>query len=194
MRTCKSILKVFRERARLNQEDAAERLCISGHTLSNYEGHSIETRKNAPPEELILKMMELYIDDKDPVARRINQLHMGILYLYDTNPIFKHIFSGIELKDMPTAFIKYQTELEDVQNMEKHMRRVIVDNQIDEDEIELTGSFLKELLDSTFANIGFAISVIEKTPFTVASVQPQKQKLKRRQIHVENERVFTAWR
>lgn len=190
---CKSTLKMFRMRAGLNQDDAANRLNISGHTLYNYETYSIESRKNMPPEEAVLKMMDLYFDDRDPLRKQMKQMFMGILYLYETNQIFRRIFSSVELLEMPAAFIKYQMELEDVHVMEAGMRRVIIDNRIDDHEIELSGAFLKELFESTFANIGLAISALEKTPQHMAK-PVKKRQIERRIIQNNGEKIFSAWR
>ncbi|KAF5070524.1 hypothetical protein DSECCO2_221140 [anaerobic digester metagenome] len=70
---CKGVLKTFRERAGYTQEEAANELCLSVHTLSNYESYSLEVRKNLPPEEMILRMSELYQSD-----------FMKILFLNET--------------------------------------------------------------------------------------------------------------
>ena len=137
--------------------------------------------------------MNLYFDDRDPLRKQMKQMFMGILYLYETNQIFRRIFSGVELMEMPAAFIKYQMELEDVHVMEAGMRRVIIDNRIDDHEIELSGAFLKELFESTFANIGLAISALEKTPQHIAN-PVKKRQIERRIIQNNGDKIFAAWR
>lgn len=190
---CKNVLKMYRLRAGISQEEAASALSISVHTLYNYETYSNYSRKNMPPEEIVLEMMDLYIAEPDPARRNMRQLYMGMMYLCETNQIFGSIFGDVKSRNLSEAFINYQTELEDVQSMERQMRRVIVDDRIDDHEADTAGAFVKELLESTFANIGLAISAMEKTPVVAASAQPKKQKLKRRAIHGENERMFAAW-
>ncbi|MDO9492842.1 helix-turn-helix transcriptional regulator [Acetobacterium sp.] len=168
---CKNILKMFRLRAGISQEEAASALSISIHTLYNYETYSNYSRKNMPPEEIILEMMDLYITDPDPARRKMRQFYMGIMYLCETNQIFGNIFCGVKSRNLPEAFINYQSELEDVQSMERQMRRVIIDDQIDDHETEVAGAFLKELLESTFANIDFAVSAMDRT-----AIPPKVQK------------------
>ncbi|UYO61855.1 helix-turn-helix domain-containing protein [Acetobacterium wieringae] len=195
---CKNILKMFRLRAGISQEEAASALSISIHTLYNYETYSNYSRKNMPPEEIILEMMDLYITDPDPVRRKMRQFHMGIMYLCETNQIFSSIFCGVKSRNLAEAFINYQMELEDVQIMEQQMRRVIVDDQIEDHETDVAGAFLKELLESTFANVEFAVSAMEKTviPQKIAKkMQPKKHLIMNegRSMHVENKRIFATW-
>lgn len=178
---CKGVLKMFRERAGLTQEEAACELCISVHTLSNYESYSLEVRKNLPPEEMILRMSELYQSD-----------FMKILFLNETNLIFKSVFSNIELLDLPMAFIKHQVEREDVQELEGRYRKVILDNQIDDHESELAGSFLKELIESAMASMSLAFSTLEKTPSKM--VMPiKKKKVSERRIILKERESIRVW-
>ncbi|MEA4805130.1 helix-turn-helix transcriptional regulator [Acetobacterium wieringae] len=192
---CKNVLKMFRLRAGISQEEAASALSISIHTLYNYETYSNYSRKNMPPEEIILEMMDLYITDPDPTRRRMRQFHMGIMYLCETNQIFSSIFCGVKSRNLSEAFINYQMELEDVQIMEQQIRRVIVDDQIEDHETDVAGAFLKELLESTFANVVFAVSAMEKTvmPQKIAKkTQPRKHLImnERRPLSYEGERLF----
>lgn len=192
---CKNVLKMFRLRAGISQEEAASALSISIHTLYNYETYSNYSRKNMPPEEIVLEMMDLYITDTDPARRKMRQFYMGIMYLCETNQIFSGIFCGVKSRNLSEAFINYQMELEDVQIMEQQMRRVIVDDQIDDHETDVAGAFLKELLESTFANVVFAVSAMEKTivPKKIAKkTQPRKHLImnERRSANYEGERLF----
>lgn len=192
---CKNVLKMFRLRAGISQEEAASALSISIHTLYNYETYSNYSRKNMPPEEIVLEMMDLYITDTDPARRKMRQFYMGIMYLCETNQIFSGIFCGVKSRNLSEAFINYQMELEDVQIMEQQMRRVIVDDQIDDHETDVAGAFLKELLESTFANVVFAVSAMEKTivPKKIAKkTQPRKHLIinERRPANYEGERLF----
>lgn len=192
---CKNILKMFRLRAGISQEEAASALSISIHTLYNYETYSSYSRKNMPPEEIVLEMMDLYIADPDPVRRKMRQFYMGIMYLCETNQIFSGIFCGVKSRNLSEAFINYQMELEDVQTMEQQMRRVIVDDQIDDHETDVAGAFLKELLESTFANVVFAVSAMDKTiiPQKIAKkIQPRKHLImnERRSANYEGERLY----
>jgi len=192
---CKNVLKMFRLRAGISQEEAASALSISIHTLYNYETYSNYSRKNMPPEEIVLEMMDLYITDPDPARRKMRQFYMGIMYLCETNQIFSGIFCGVKSRNLSEAFINYQMELEDVQIMEQQMRRVIVDDQIDDHETDVAGAFLKELLESTFANVVFAVSAMEKTivPKKIAKkTQPRKHLImnERRPANYEGERLF----
>lgn len=192
---CKNVLKMFRLRAGISQEEAASALSISIHTLYNYETYSNYSRKNMPPEEIVLEMMDIYITDPDPIRRRMRQFYMGIMYLCETNQIFGSIFCGVKSRNLPEAFINYQAELEDVQNIESQMRRVIIDDQIEDHETEIAGAFLKELLESTFANVEFAVSAMDRT--TIPQKAHKKLHFKkgliineRRTVNYEGERLF----
>lgn len=178
---CKGVLKMFRERAGLTQEEAACQLSLSVHTLSNYETYSLEVRKHLPPEETVLKMAELYKSD-----------FMKILFLNETNLIFRSVFSNIELLDLPMAFIKYQVEHEEVQELEGCMRKVILDNKIDDQESELAGSFLKELIESAMASMSLAFSTLEKTPSKMT--KPIKKKIvNERRIALKERESIRVW-
>lgn len=192
---CKNILKMFRLRAGISQEEAASALSISVHTLYNYESYSNYSRKNMPPEEIVLEMMDLYITDPDPARRKMRQFYMGIMYLCETNQIFSGIFCGVKSRNLSEAFINYQMELEDVQTMEQQMRRVIVDDQIEDHETDVAGAFLKELLESTFANVVFAVSAMEKTVIPqkiTKKTQPRKHLImnERRTLNYERDRLY----
>lgn len=186
---CKGVLKTFRERAGYTQEEAANELCLSVHTLSNYESYSLDVRKHIPPEETVLKMSELYQSD-----------YMKILFLNETNLIFRSIFAKIELLDLPTAFIKFQSETEEVHELENKMRKVILDNQIEDHELEVSGVFVKELMESSMSGLSLVFSTLEKIPIKTPKKNKKihlKKELimnERRPIHVKNERIFASWR
>jgi len=192
---CKNVLKMYRLHSGISQEEAASALSISIHTLYNYETYSSYSRKNMPPEEIVLEMMDLYITDPDPTHRKMRQLYMGIMYLRETNQIFGSIFCDAKSNSLSEAFINYQVELEDVQAMDRQMRRVVLDGQIDEEEMDIASSFVKELLESTIANIGFAVSAMDKTivPQKITKkIQPRKHLImnERRSANYEGERLF----
>lgn len=187
---CKGALQLFRERAGLKQEEVAHGLNISVHTLSNYESYSLNVRNHMPPEEIVLKMADVYMQDFT------KSLYMKILYLYETNLIFRSIFTNVELMDLPTAFIKYQAEAEDVRELDCEMRKVILDNQIDEHEMNTFDIFLKELMESAMSNLSLAFSAIEKAPVQIrksnSKPNPKKHLImnERRPTSYERERLF----
>jgi DNA-binding XRE family transcriptional regulator len=178
---CKGVLKMFRERAGYTQEEAASELNLSIHTLSNYETYSLEVRRHLPPEETVLQMAELYKSD-----------YLKILFLNETNLIFRSIFSNIELLDLPMAFINYQVEHEDVHELEGGMRKVILDNEIDEHESEIAGSFLKELMESAMASMSLAFSTLEKTPPKLTNAT-KRTKVNERRIARREADQFQIW-
>lgn len=182
---CKGVLKTFRERSGYTQEEAASELCLSVHTLSNYESYSLEVRKHLPPEETVLKMAELYQSD-----------YMKILFLNETNLIFRSIFANVELLDLPTAFIKFQSETEEVHELENKMRKVILDNRIDDHELEVSSLFLKELMESAMSSLSLAFSTLEKTPVRLPQkhkkIHPKKNLImnERRPLSYEGDRLY----
>lgn len=150
---CKSVLKMFRERAGFTQEKAAEQLNISVHSLSNYETFTLETGKNAPPEDIVLAMADLYEIPFLPIFHLKENTRIGQLF-----------FSEVELLDLPLAFLKLQAELEDIRPLEDPMRKVVLNNRIDDNEVEISDIFIKELMEGIISSWSLIFSAIEKRP------------------------------
>lgn len=182
---CKSVLKDYRERAGFKQEEAAQRLNISSHTLYNYETAHV-TRRNMPPDEIVLKMTELYINDDDPVRERMKRDYMKIQHLSESNLVFGSMFLNVMPRDLPTAFLMHQIEHEDVKRLEEPMRRVIIDNKIDETEADFAGLFAKEVMECAVSSMNLVFSALERTV-----VAPAKNHEK---VPIENKKIINKVR
>lgn len=146
--SCKSIYRICRDYADLNQDEAAHRLDVHTHTLSNYE-----LGKNIPPDEIILRMAEIYCTPWLP-----------LIHLKENTLIGRDIFPDIEVTNLPLAFLKFQAEIGDIQPLESEMRKVILDNRIDEQEVETSETFIKELMEVITSGWSLIFSAIEKRP------------------------------
>ncbi|AFA50250.1 helix-turn-helix transcriptional regulator [Acetobacterium woodii] len=146
--TCKSIYRICRDHANLNQDEAAEKLDVHTHTLSNYE-----LGKNVPPDEVILRMAKIY-----------GTPWLPLLHLKENTLIGREIFPNIEVTNLPEAFLKFQAEISDIHPLESEMRKVILDNRIDEHEIETSETFIKEVMEGIMSGWSLIFSAIEKRP------------------------------
>ncbi|MBC3796458.1 helix-turn-helix domain-containing protein [Acetobacterium tundrae] len=151
--SCKSIYRICRDRTGLTQEEAAPKLGISVRALGNYEAFSLEVGKNMPPEDIVLTMAKLYSTPWLP-----------LIHLKENTLIGRAIFPDVELTDLPLAFLKFQAEIGDIQPLESDMRKVILDNHIDEQEIETSEIFIKELMEGIVSGWSLIFSAIEKRP------------------------------
>ena len=151
--SCKSIYRICRDRAKLTQEEAAPKLGVSVRALGNYEAFSLEVGKNIPPEDIILAMAKIY---RTP--------WLPLMHLKENTLIGRSIFPDMQLTDLPMAFLKFQAEMGDVHPLECGMRKIILDNQIDQDEIETSERFIKELMEGIMSGFSLIFSTIEKRP------------------------------
>lgn len=151
--SCKSIYRIGRDRAGLTQEEAATKLGISVRALGNYEAFSLEVGKNMPPEDVVLSMAKVY-----------GTPWLPLIHLRENTLIGRAIFPDVELTDLPLAFLKFQAEIGDIQPLESEMRKVILDNHIDEHEIETSETFIKELMEGIMSGWSLIFSAIEKRP------------------------------
>ncbi|WP_051355881.1 helix-turn-helix domain-containing protein [Acetobacterium malicum] len=151
--SCKSIYRICRDRAGLTQEVAAPKLGVSVRALGNYEAYSLEVGKNMPPEDVVLCMAKVY-----------GTPWLPLLHLKENTLIGKAIFPDVELTNLPLAFLKFQAEIGDIQPLESEMRKVILDNRIDEHELETSEIFIKELMEGIMSGWSLIFSAIEKRP------------------------------
>lgn len=151
--SCKSIYRICRDRAGLTQEEAAPKLGVSVRALGSYEAYTLEVGKNMPPEDIVLSMANIY-----------GTPWLPLLHLKENTLIGQAIFPDVELTDLPLAFLKFQAEIGDIQPLEPEMRKVILDNHIDEHELETSEIFIKELMEGIMSGWSLIFSAIEKRP------------------------------
>ena len=151
--SCKSIYRICRDRAGLTQEAAAPKLGVSVRALGNYEAYSLEVGKNKPPEDIVIYMAKVY-----------GTPWLPLLHFKENTLIGQELFQAFELTDLPLAFLKFQAEIGDIQPLECEMRKVILDNRIDEHELETSEIFNKELMEVLGAGLSLYFSAIEKRP------------------------------
>lgn len=150
---CLNIYRICRKNAGLTREKASELLSVSSRSLANYEVYHIELGKYLPPDDVVLKMAEVY---KAP--------YLPLQHIVQNTVVGRSILPGFELMDLPRAFLKFQSEMADIQPIESEMRRVILDDVIEEHEEKTSELFIKEVLETIFSGFGLIFSAIEKRP------------------------------
>ncbi|MFV0470320.1 MAG: hypothetical protein ACK5MK_15530, partial [Dysgonomonas sp.] len=89
---------------------------------------------------------------------------LPILHLKENTKIGNSIFSDVELLDLPLAFLKMQVELGDIKPLEDDMRKVVLNNKIDDHEVEFSDQFTKELMEIVTSSLSLIFSANEKRP------------------------------
>lgn len=162
----KSIYRICRDRAGLTQEEAAPKLGVSVRALGSYEAYTLEVGKNMPPEDIVLSMANIY-----------GTPWLPLLHLKENTLIGQAIFPDVELTDLPLAFLKFQAEIGDISPLEPEMRKVILDNHIDEHELKTSEIFNKELIEVIMSAQSLLFSAIEKKTVagtTISSFYPAR--------------------
>lgn len=150
--TSTNIYKLCREKARMTQTVASDKLSVGLRTLATYEAYNAgKLEGTPPPEDIILKMAEVYQAPQLPLKHLAENTAIGRKYI----PTF-------ELMELPVAFLRFQQEREEVEGLETLMRNAIIDNKISNDEQELVNRFLKEISDLTVIGWAFFYSILEK--------------------------------
>ncbi|WKY44187.1 helix-turn-helix transcriptional regulator [Eubacteriaceae bacterium ES2] len=149
----KSIYRICRDRSGMTQEEAAPELGVSVRALANYEAYSLEIRKHQPPEDIVLSMADLY-----------GTPWLPLMHLKENTLIGQKLFQSVEVTDLPLAFLKFQAEIRDIEPLEPEMRKVILDNLIDDHELETSEIFINELMEGIISGWSLIFSAIEKRP------------------------------
>lgn len=150
-----NIYFVCRKHAGLTRAEAAFRLGISERTMANYESYYCGVSGHCPPDEIILKMSEVY-----------NTPHLPFQHIIKNTLIGQALFPEVRITDLPSAFLNFQSETADITPLEHDMRKAILDDQIDEDEVVTMNRFNREVLESAMSGLSLVFSTMakQKTP------------------------------
>lgn len=102
---------------------------ISVDSLRAYEGG-----KRIPPDKVVIKMIEIY-----------NTQYLAYQHLKTSAEVGRVYLPDIEFIDMPLATLNLQTRVDDYNQLEKTLVRIVSDGKISEDEKEDFERILKKL-------------------------------------------------
>lgn len=127
-----NIYQTARESAGLTQEKAAERIGVSVESVRMYEGG-----KRIPPDDVVVRMVDIYD------ARYLAYQHIK----ENVKAAGSLIPSNVEIKDLPTAILKLQKEVNDFIKVRDEMIDITCDGIITTEERPAWDRIIKELDD-----------------------------------------------
>lgn len=127
----RNIYQIAREGAELTQEKASEFIDISVDSLRAYEGG-----KRIPPDKVVIKMIEIY-----------DTQYLAYQYLKTRDEVGREYLPSIVIKELPSAILKLQKEINDFLKLEDTMINIGCDGKIKEEEIPKWNEIIKELDD-----------------------------------------------
>ncbi|MCI1965862.1 MAG: helix-turn-helix transcriptional regulator [Oscillospiraceae bacterium] len=114
----RNIYQIARESAGITQEKAAELIDVSVESLRAYE-----TGRRYPPNDVVLRMIEIY-----------GTQYLAYQHLRNSAEIGRKILPEIELKDLPTAFLNVLNEVNAFVRQKDRMIDITCDGVISEGE------------------------------------------------------------
>jgi transcriptional regulator with XRE-family HTH domain len=127
----RNIYQIARETTGLTQEKASERLDISVDSLRAYEGD-----KRIPPDRVVIKMIEIY-----------DAQYLAYQHLKTSDLVGNSYLPNIEIKDLPSAMLRLQKEVNDFIKLRDEMIDITCDGVIDDTEKDRWEVIIKELND-----------------------------------------------
>lgn len=127
----RNIYQIARESAGLTQEKSAELMDISVDSLRAYEGD-----RRVPPDPVVIKMIEIY-----------NTQHLAYQHLKTSAEVGRKYLPDIVIKDLSTAILNLQAQIDDYVRCEKDLIRIGSDGKVSEDELCDFKKICKELDD-----------------------------------------------
>ena len=127
-----NIYQTARESSGLTQEKAAERIGVSTESIRIYE-----SGKRIPPDDVVVRMVDIYD------ARYLAYQHIK----ENVKAAGSLIPSNVEIKDLPTAVLRLQKEVNDFMKIRDQMIDITCDGVISEDERPAWNRITKELDD-----------------------------------------------
>lgn len=127
-----NIYQTARESSGLTQEKAAERIGVSTESIRIYE-----SGKRIPPDDVVVRMVDIYD------ARYLAYQHIK----ENVKAAGSLIPSNVEIKDLPTAVLRLQKEVNDFMKIREQMIDITCDGVISEDERPAWNRITKELDD-----------------------------------------------
>lgn len=147
-----NIYEICRKRASLSRIEAAVQLDISERTLDDYEDFNLDkVSGRLPPDNVVLRMAKIF-----------DAPHLPKQHYYENTEIGRKEYINIMLLDLREAFLRFQCELADVTDLEFSARRLVIDNQIAENEVDEASRFVNELKELIEAATSLQYSIISK--------------------------------
>lgn len=127
----RNIYQIARESAGLTQEKSAELMNISVDSLRAYEGD-----RRVPPDPVVIKMIEIY-----------NTQYLAYQHLKTSAEVGRKYLPDIVIKDLSTAILNLQTQIDDYVSCEKLLVKIGSDGKVSDDEVCDFKNIMKELDD-----------------------------------------------
>lgn len=186
----KNIYRICRENAGLKLNEAAARLGHCERSLKYWESYDPETRDGRlPSESVVIQMTQVYVT---PMQKNADYLLVQHWVL--NTEIGRLLFPRLNLielmdsKNLPSAFLRYQAEREDVELLDGKMRKVVIDNQISEKEKDTSNYFLKEMSESIISGWGLMFALMAN------GCQINNNEITRNERKVKHGEKLFAWR
>jgi len=147
-----NIYKTCRKSAGISLEDASRDLGICSRNLSYFEAYNIATGEGKqPPEDIVMRMAKLYGSD-----------HLPLKHLTENTLIGREYLPKFQLQDLPVAFLKFQAEMAEVEDLAREMRKVVIDNMISDNEILFVQRYIKKISEGIISGWELFYSLLEK--------------------------------
>jgi transcriptional regulator with XRE-family HTH domain len=139
-----NIYKICRETAGITQERAAEYLDVSVRCLSAYENG-----ERMPSGATVIRMVDVY-----------GTPHLALQHMRLSSEVGEKYLSEIEIRDLPSAIMRLQKELDELLDCRKEIIAITWDGVITSDERPRWNAILKEFDDvsSAIMSVKFAIT------------------------------------
>lgn len=135
-----------RDVAGYTQESASSILNVSPRSISAYE-----CGKASIPEDIVLKMMDVY-----------NAKWIGYMYLTMINKVGESLLPSIEQRALSASILDLQVEMEQVNEIQMELAKVGRDNEITTDEITIFNDCIEKLTAVCGAIFSIAYTPLEK--------------------------------
>lgn len=140
--SCKSIYQLARNYAGLTQEEAAKKLHIGIRTLCGYEALN-----PVPNSDIVEKMEEVY-----------GTKWLGYEHLRCSSRLGMKCLPSINIDNVAKSVLKFQKELNDIENIKSSMIAIACDGKIKKHEEEAWNNVSKELLEMAGAALAIVFS------------------------------------
>lgn len=145
----KNIYKICRLNAGLSVKDAVARLNVGKRSLEEWEAYDPDLGKGRMPHEsIVIKMSQAYITDEQKDAKYLLLQHQA--FNTEIGPI---LYPEFQMMELAKAFINYQSERDDVAELEGKMRKVVVDNCNSLEGRKTADEFMREITELTVSGL-----------------------------------------
>lgn len=152
-----NIYRLYRERAGISREKAAELLDVSVSSLTNYERFMYGANQFKCPDEVVVRMAKAY-GNRELIWRHISENTLA----------GREIIPKMEDVPLSNAFLKLMIEQDDVEALEKELAKISSDDIVHPDEVPTFMLAVQEIWGMVQAGISFIfagdLNIKEKAP------------------------------